>query len=340
MRPHTGPVHIPVQCKLGQMEHTITQFVRVLRKANVEVSPAETLDAMVVLRRMGVTDRSALKHGLRLTLAKSKSEKDIFDVCFDRFFDPGPVKSSAVDISDAEDLVAVWKSSNGNRFQNYRSTFTILDSALIKRSWVEDIKNGKKLSSNCPDAWRKWVASGSLSQLPSESTVEYRSKGEQLPGDVKAHGLVSAIRDYFDNWPVGFESCAAQITRMMDSNFVSFELTRPSRDGGRDAIGEYRVGSECSSILVEFALEAKCYADSNSVGVRELSRLISRLRHRQFGILVTTSYVNSQAYREIKEDGHPIIVIAARDIARIVCSAGLNERAAVQSWLRANFPKG
>jgi hypothetical protein len=33
-------------------------------------------------------------------------------------------------------------------------------------------------------------------------------------------------------------------------------------------------------------------------GVREMSRLISRLRHRQFGVLVTTSYVDNQAYRE------------------------------------------
>ncbi|MCP1762460.1 O-acetyl-ADP-ribose deacetylase (regulator of RNase III) [Bradyrhizobium japonicum] len=36
-------------------------------------------------------------------------------------------------------------------------------------------------------------------------------------------------------------------------------------------------------------LEAKCYGSGNSVGVREMSRLISRLRHRQFGVLVTTS---------------------------------------------------
>jgi len=54
-----------------------------------------------------------------------------------------------------------------------------------------------------------------------------------------------------------------------------------------------------------------------------MSRLISRLRHRQFGVLVTTSYVDSQAYREIKEDQHPIVVIAAADIVVILRSTDM-----------------
>ena len=49
-----------------------------------------------------------------------------------------------------------------------------------------------------------------------------------------------------------------------------------------------------------------------------MSRLISRIRYRQFGILMTTSYVDSQAYQEVVEDGHPILVITATDIARIL----------------------
>jgi hypothetical protein len=125
----------------------------------------------------------------------------------------------------------------------------------------------------------------------------------------------------------------------MDKNFFSFDLTRPTRDGGRDAIGLYRVGHGASSILVDFALEAKCFNIDNSVGVREVSRLISRLRHRQFGVLVTTSYLHSQAYRELKEDGHPVVVIAAKDIVDILASAGLNSVTGVAQWLELNFPK-
>ena len=119
----------------------------------------------------------------------------------------------------------------------------------------------------------------------------------------------------------------------------SLELTRPCRDGGRDAIGRFRIGVGAASILVDFALEAKCYGITNPVGVRELSRLISRLRHRQFGILVTTSFVDTQAYREIKEDQHPVIVISATDIVDLLRANGLANVEAVTQWLENDFAK-
>ncbi len=50
----------------------------------------------------------------------------------------------------------------------------------------------------------------------------------------------------------------------------------------------YRVGPLADRIALDFALEAKCYAPENGVGVKELSRPISHFRHRQFGILVAT----------------------------------------------------
>ena len=46
-----------------------------------------------------------------------------------------------------------------------------------------------------------------------------------------------------------------------------------------------------------------------------MSRLISRIRYRQFGVMLTTSYVDSQAYKEVVEDGHPILIVTASDIA-------------------------
>jgi hypothetical protein len=125
---------------------------------------------------------------------------------------------------------------------------------------------------------------------------------------------------------------------MMLPDIATMDLTRPSRDGGRDAIGQLRIGTGPTSILVDFALEAKCYAIESAVGVREISRLISRLRHRQFGILVTTSYLEAQAYREIKQDQHPIVVISAKDIVSLLASNGLGDRAAVAAWLKNDFP--
>jgi len=117
-----------------------------------------------------------------------------------------------------------------------------------------------------------------------------------------------------------------------------YTLTAPSRDGGRDAYGHYKLGPEADPIPLDFALEAKCYGPDNGVGVRELSRLISRLRHRQFGVLVTTSYLAPQAYEELRKDDHPVVVISARDIIDILRRHGIGTPAQVDAWLDREFP--
>jgi len=58
----------------------------------------------------------------------------------------------------------------------------------------------------------------------------------------------------------------------------------------------------------------------NSVGVRDMSRLISRIRHRMFGVFVTTSHFDRQAYDEVRTDGHPIILISSRDLVETLRS--------------------
>jgi hypothetical protein len=70
-----------------------------------------------------------------------------------------------------------------------------------------------------------------------------------------------------------------------------------------------------------------------------MSRLISRLRHRQFGVLVTTSYVDNQTYREIKDDAHPIVVIAGGDIAALLKANGHRDASSVLSWLQRDYPR-
>ena len=112
------------------------------------------------------------------------------------------------------------------------------------------------------------------------------------------------------------------------------EITRPWRDGGRDAIGSYQIGFGAGAIEVEFALEAKCYKLGSGVGVKELSRLLSRLRHRQFGILVTTSHLGGQAYAELKKDGHPVILISAVDIVTVL-RRSVGSIASISRWLNS-----
>jgi len=124
----------------------------------------------------------------------------------------------------------------------------------------------------------------------------------------------------------------------MDPNITECDLTRPWRDGGRDAIGNYRIGHQNHAIGVEFALEAKCKQSTSGSGVPETNRLISRLRYRQFGIFITTSYVADQAYQEIIEDGHPVVIVAGADITKILVNAGYSTPDVVSLWLEDRFP--
>ena len=244
------------------------------------------------------------------------------------------------DLQPAEDLVAIWRSVGGRRFQNYRARFTLLNEPSVSRAWLDDVLAGTPHSSNAPDSWKRWVRVGRARALRARRSVEFRTRAEQTPADFEGRGMVTVIHDFFLARPHDFEACAASLARMMLPDITSLDLTRPSRDGGRDAVGQFRIGTGPASILAEFALEAKCYDSDSAVGVRELSRLISRLRHRQFGIIVTTSYVHNQAYREIKEDGHPIVVISALDIVALLRTHGLGTTAAVRAWLESEFGTG
>ena len=245
----------------------------------------------------------------------------------------------ASDLTLAEDLVAIWRTAGGHRFQNYRARFTVLNAPVVTRAWINSIINGQPDPTLAPPAWRTWVETGRYEPLLATRSTEYRSRKEQLPEDADGLAMIQVIRDHFHDRPHVFEHCAAAIARLMIPGIAGLDVTRPSRDGGRDGVGQLRVGSGPGAILVDFALEAKCYAAGNAVGVREISRLISRLRHRQFGILVTTSFLDVQAYREIKEDQHPIVVIAAADIATLLKASGRSGPAAVASWLAAEFPR-
>lgn len=114
-------------------------------------------------------------------------------------------------------------------------------------------------------------------------------------------------------------------------------------DGGRDAVGRYQLGLSDDPVYAEFSLEAKCYRPPingeapNTVGVKEVSRLISRIRHRQFGVLVTTSVIARQAYEEVREDRHPIIFISGRDITEILIKNGYNTVDRVSGLLADEF---
>lgn len=244
-------------------------------------------------------------------------------------------------ISPDKDLVAFWRTIDNNRFQNYESYFTILDTknTPIKYEWLEDLLNNHEKSlKTAPQAWKDFVAKGrnGIKALKAPRIFKLPTKYDQLQCNEDGKQCLSAIRDYYKDNPTGFEACAVRLTEMMDNHFENFELTRPWRDGGRDAIGKYVIstGNTIANfpLKMDCALEAKCYSENNSVGVKNMSRLISRIRYRQFGILVTTSYVDAQAYKEVVEDGHPILIITCSDIAYIL-NRNMIDSSKIKDWL-------
>jgi len=68
------------------MRENLHRFFRAARGAGVQVSPAESIDAMRAVAQVGLTDRAILRDALLLTLAKSQDEKLALGDCFDLFF--------------------------------------------------------------------------------------------------------------------------------------------------------------------------------------------------------------------------------------------------------------
>ena len=65
----------------------LRDFIHILRSSDLRVSTSESIDAMNVVSEIGLEDRSLLKHSLSFSLAKTLREKEIFNECFDNFFE-------------------------------------------------------------------------------------------------------------------------------------------------------------------------------------------------------------------------------------------------------------
>lgn len=228
-------------------------------------------------------------------------------------------------ISPDKDLVAFWRTIDEQRFQNYEAYFTVLETPEpISRDWLTSlIYNHDESMQYAPEVWKKFITQGRNGIVPliAKKLPKIPTKYDQLQSDIEGKACLKAIREHYKDNSYGFENCAKNLLEKMDERFQDFSLTRPWRDGGRDALGYYVIGNESKAnyaLRIDCAMEAKCYSENHSVGVKEMSRLISRIRYRQFGVLITTSYVHEQAYKEIIEDGHPILVISASDIAGIL----------------------
>lgn len=265
-------------------------------------------------------------------------------LCFENYRDTTGVQMrflglacpGGIGVTALEDLVAVWRIKERRRFQNYRALLTILAEELVPRAWLEDVVAGLPAadSAHCPRRWRQWVKTGLYSPLRCERQREPRTREDQMPHNPREAVVLRAIHEGLSDRE--FEFAAASLTRLIDARFGDLTVTRAVRDGGRDGLGFYRIGHDHHQVLVSVAVEAKKWRTDRAVGVKPMMRLIARLKHRDVGVFVTTSFFDRQVQRELVEDNHPVLLVTGGDIARILIHheiVDLSARGKLAAWI-------
>jgi uncharacterized protein with von Willebrand factor type A (vWA) domain len=84
------------------MRENLHRFFRAARGAGVRLSPAESIDAMRAVAKVGISDRTILRDTFLLTLAKTQDEKKALGDCFDLFFDQPEPSQAAPESGEAD----------------------------------------------------------------------------------------------------------------------------------------------------------------------------------------------------------------------------------------------
>ncbi|MDP2228977.1 MAG: VWA domain-containing protein [Moraxellaceae bacterium] len=71
------------------MDRKLTEFAALLRNNGLPVSPPEVADAVHAVHTVGYADRQRFHDALSCTLAKSLPHREVFERCFDNFFQFG-----------------------------------------------------------------------------------------------------------------------------------------------------------------------------------------------------------------------------------------------------------
>jgi uncharacterized protein with von Willebrand factor type A (vWA) domain len=85
------------------MRENLHRFFRAARGAGVRLSPAESIDAMRAVSKIGIADRDILRDTFLLTLAKTQDEKRALGDCFDLFFSQPEPPPAAPDNDNSDE---------------------------------------------------------------------------------------------------------------------------------------------------------------------------------------------------------------------------------------------
>jgi hypothetical protein len=256
----------------------------------------------------------------------------------------GVCAPGAFHLGKGEGLIAVWRSLDAHRFQNYLATFTILDIPVISRKWIQALESGESAESEAPVVWNMWLKSGLYRPLRAKPLTHIRSIEDQLPADDSKKALLFKLYRYFNAAPACFAYFAADLYRMANPRVIVERISRSAVDDGYEVIGWHQLGLDADPVCIEFILAGKCYNPGlgqrkrKSVGVKELSRLICRMKDRQIGIMLTTSIVTEQAYQETRRNQLPIIFLCGSDIVDMLYARGIRSVKMLKGWLAEAYP--
>lgn len=113
-------------------------------------------------------------------------------------------------IAPDQDLIAFWRSTSGNRFQNYEAYFSILDTGEvpISKKWIQSlISNHNEALEIGPSAWKAFIKKGrnGIRPLCAKKTVVIPSKYEQLQCDNEGRSCLNYIRSFYKDDPTGLK---------------------------------------------------------------------------------------------------------------------------------------
>jgi len=186
----------------------LRDFIHILRSSDLRVSTSESIDAMNVVSEIGIEDRSLLKHSLSFSLAKTLREKEIFNECFDNFFEENymnlsedklPQKNNEKD-SEISDLGALDKNENSleELYNNSDRTSLMTAMALAAREAnLQDIR----LFTQVGMFTRKIFDEMGLEKLNNDIFQASREGNIKREEDLKniRENLRLEIREYIEN---------------------------------------------------------------------------------------------------------------------------------------------
>ncbi len=186
----------------------LRDFIHILRSSDLRVSTSESIDAMNVVSEIGIEDRSLLKHSLSFSLAKTLREKEIFNECFDNFFEENymnisednlPQKNNEKD-SEISDLDVLDKNENSleELYNNSDRTSLMAAMALAAREAnLQDIR----LFTQVGMFTRKIFDEMGLEKLNNDIFQASREGNIRREEDLKniRENLRLEIREYIEN---------------------------------------------------------------------------------------------------------------------------------------------